>query len=192
MSSPPGAVRLGSMPGEPTDCYDARAADRLGLSPGRRDLAPPQEPPWSVALRTTALALLIMAFWSRLWLGWWAAALVAVALLWTWLNPRIFPAPQSFDHWASEGVFGERVWLNRDAVPVPARHRLAPNILSAVGGISVLFVAWGVLMFEVWPTLFGAALVYLGKLWFLDRMVWLWHDMRDANAEYRGWLVAEE
>ena len=26
--------------------------------------------PWSGILRNTALPLLIMAFWSRLWLGW--------------------------------------------------------------------------------------------------------------------------
>lgn len=40
-------------------------------------------------------------------------------------------------------------------------------------------------MFEPWPTLFGAALVYLGKLWFLDRMVWLCRDMRDTVAMER-------
>ncbi len=28
--------------------------------------------PWSVILRFTVLPLLILAFWSRLWLGWWA------------------------------------------------------------------------------------------------------------------------
>ncbi|MFB6247207.1 MAG: DUF6653 family protein [Salinibacter sp.] len=30
---------------------------------------------------------------------------------------------------------------------------------------------WGVVRLTVWPTLFGAALVCAGKLWFLDRMV---------------------
>ena len=145
--------------------------------------------PWSVLLRNTALPLLVIAFWSRLWFGWGAIGLVAAALLWTWCNPRIFPVPSSFDHWASRAVFGERVWLNRDAVPVPAHHRRAPNVLSAIGGIGVLFVAWGVITFELCPTLFGALLVYLGKLWFLDRMVWLWHDMRDATEEYREWAI---
>ena len=112
---------------------------------------------------------------------------VAIALLWTWFNPRIFPDPKTFDHWASKAVFGERVWLNRDVVPVPLHHRTAPNILSAVSGIGMLFVFWGVYAFDVWPTLFGMALVYMGKLWFLDRMAWLWEEMRDTNDEYRGW-----
>ena len=143
--------------------------------------------PWSVISRFTVLPILITAFWSRLWLGWWAAVPVALGLLWMWLNPRIFPPPHSLDHWTSKGVLGERVWLNRDAVPVPVHHRIAPTILSAISGTGMLFVIWGVLVFDPWPTLFGAAVVYLGKLWFVDRMVWLWHDMENATEEYRMW-----
>ena len=142
--------------------------------------------PWSVVLRNTSLPLLVLAFWSRVWIGWWAIAPVMGAVFWTWLNPRIFPAPRSFDHWTSQSVLGERVWLNRDTVPVPVHHRRAPYILSTVGGLGALVVGWGVLALEIWPTLFGAALVYLGKLWFLDRMVWLWRDMRDTYEDYSG------
>ncbi len=70
-------------------------------------------------------------------------------------------------------------------MPVPAHHRTAPNLLSAVGGIGTLVVAWGVIALDAWPTLVGAALVYAGKLWFLDRMVWLWHDTRGATEDSR-------
>jgi hypothetical protein len=143
--------------------------------------------PWSVILRFTVLPILILAFWSRVWLGWWAVIPVASALLWTWINPRIFKAPQSFDHWTSMAVLGERVWLSRDAVPVPVYHRNVPNILSAASGTGMLFICWGVLVFEPWPAIFGMVVVYLGKLWFLDRMVWLWQDMHDATPEYRSW-----
>ena len=44
--------------------------------------------PWSVVLRNTVLPILIIMFWSRMWLGWWAVLPVALALLWTWFNPR--------------------------------------------------------------------------------------------------------
>ena len=145
--------------------------------------------PWSVALRNTVLPVLVLALWSRLWLGWWAVIPVALALLWMWVNPRIFPAPASLDHWSSKAVLGERVWMNRDAVPVPVHHRTAPNILSVISGLGMLFVLFGVLMFDLWPAVFGMALVYCGKLWFLDRMVWLWEDMKDATPEYRGWGI---
>ena len=88
--------------------------------------------PWSVILRFTVLPILVLAFWSRLWLGWWAVIPIALSLLWIWFNPRIFPAPRSLDHWTSKAVLGERVWLDRDIVPVPDRHRTIPNVLSAI------------------------------------------------------------
>lgn len=97
--------------------------------------------PWSVILRNTVLPVFIIAFWSRFWLGRWAVVPIAVAILWAWLNPRIFPAPQSLDHWTSQGVLGERVWLNRDVIPVPMYHRTIPNILSAVSGTGIIFIA---------------------------------------------------
>ena len=85
--------------------------------------------------------VLILAFWNRAWLGWAALVPVVAALLWTWLDPRVFAPPVSFDDRTSKGVLGERVWLNRDVVPVPAHHLRTPNVLSAVGGIGVIFVA---------------------------------------------------
>lgn len=132
--------------------------------------------PWSVALRNTALPLLVLAFWSRVWPGWLTVVPIILMFLWTWLNSRIFPVPASLHHWASKAVFGEWIWLNRDAVPEPVHHRIIPNILSVVSGIGMLFVVWGVLVFEQWPTRFGMAPVYCCKLWFLDRMVWLHED----------------
>jgi len=143
--------------------------------------------PLSVLLRFTVLPALILACWSRLYLGWWAAAPVALALLWMFLNPRIVPPPASFDHRTSQAVFGERVWLNRDRVPVPPRHRTVPDLLSPVSGTGMLFAAWGVLVFDPWFVILGTVVVCLGKLWFIDRMAFLWQDMKDATDEYRAW-----
>lgn len=139
--------------------------------------------PRSVWSRTTVLPVLILAAWSRVWIGWWALGPGAAALLWTWGNPRLFGRPASLDNWASKSVLGERIWIHRDEVPVPDHHRLAPNILNTVSGIGTLFVIWGVVRLAVWPTLFGAALVYAGKLWFLDRMVWLYEDTTGADDD---------
>ncbi len=142
--------------------------------------------PWSVWSRTTVLPALILAAWSRVWIGGWALALGAIALLWTWFNPRLFGKPPSLDSWASKCVLGERIWVNRDEMPVPEHHRLAPNVLNVVSGIGMLFVIWGVVRLAIWPTLFGAVLAYAGKLWFLDRMVWLYEDMKDATPEHNA------
>jgi hypothetical protein len=50
------------------------------------------------------------------------------------------------------------------------------------------FLAWGLYDLDVWPMLVGFLLAFFGKLWFADRMVWLYEDMKDATPEYRSWL----
>jgi len=145
--------------------------------------------PFSVWTRVfLGLPLLVLAVWSRVWIAdWWLLAL-AGALAFIWLNPRIAPIPRHTDNWASKAVFGERVWLNRAKVPIPLRHRLAPHLLTAISGLGIPFLLWGLYALEVWPTVFGAALIYLGKMWFVDRMAWLYEDMKDKHPEYAAWL----
>ncbi|MES1026090.1 DUF6653 family protein [Gloeocapsa sp. BRSZ] len=145
--------------------------------------------PWSGWTRfTTVLPLLILAVWSRVWLGWLALIPVMLAVVWMWLNPRVFPKPQSTNNWISKGVLGERVWLNRDQIHVPQHHQLAPNILNTIAAVGGVFVIWGLVILSVWYVIFGFTLVTLGKLWYIDRMVWLYEEMKDINLEYRNWL----
>jgi hypothetical protein len=77
--------------------------------------------------------------------------------------------------------------MNRDCVPVPTHHRRMPHVLNIISGIGFLVVVWGTAALALWPLVVGFALVYLGKLWFLDRMVWLYQDMQQM-PEYRIWL----
>ncbi len=144
--------------------------------------------PWSVWSRCTVLPALVLAAWSRVWIGWWALVPGAIALLWNWLNPRVFGAPDSFDSWASKSVLGERIWINRDEAPVPQHHRLTPNVLNAANGIATLVAVWGVVRLAVWPTVLGAVLMYVFKFWFLDRMVWLYEDTTDEEAPHPALL----
>ncbi|NJO80756.1 MAG: hypothetical protein HC827_21140 [Cyanobacteria bacterium RM1_2_2] len=145
--------------------------------------------PWSGWTRfVTTLPLLVLAVWSRVWLGGWSLIPVITAVLWIWLNPRIFPKPRSTDHWISKGVLGERVWLNRDQIPVPQHHHRVPNLLNVVSALGAVLMIGGLIQLDTWPTMFGATLVIFGKLWFIDRMVWLYEDMKDTNPEYRSWL----
>lgn len=144
--------------------------------------------PWSVWTRNSALPVFALAVWSRSWIGIWSVVAVAAAAAWIWINPRIFPPPRTTDSWASRAVFGERIWMQRDKIPVPAHHRWTPHVLSGVAALGLPFVVWGLVALELWPLLLGATLIYAGKLWFLDRMVWLYQDMKDAHPEYRSWL----
>ena len=143
--------------------------------------------PWSVYTRITVLPLLILAIWSRAWWGWWSLVAIALAIAWTWFNPRIFPKPRSTDNWASKGVLGERVWLNRRNIPVPEHHRIMPNILSGVSVIGLPFLIWGLWQLKIWPLWVGLILMLGAKLWFVDRMVWIYEDMKDKDPEYKSW-----
>jgi hypothetical protein len=136
--------------------------------------------PWSVWTRNTVLPLLIIAVWSRAWIGWWCLLPIAAALAWNWINPHLFPTPEHYRHWASRAVLGERIWMARKEKPVPELHRIAPHVLTAAAAAGAMLVILGVWRFHTWTTLLGAALVYAGKLWFLDRMVWLQRDVAGA------------
>ncbi len=86
--------------------------------------------PWSVWTRVPLLALFALAVYFRGPLGAWLWPVLGLLALWAIVNPRAFPPPASTDNWASKGVFGERVWLNRakigaDPAPSPRAGRSA-------------------------------------------------------------------
>ena len=102
-------------------------------------------------------------------------------------NPIFFKKPKSTDNWASKSVLGERVFLNRDKVKIPAHHQTAAKILNLVSSAGIIFAIYGIMKLALWPTISGIALTYLGKSWYLDRMVWLYEEMGNT-PEYRKWL----
>ena len=144
--------------------------------------------PWSVYTRFTMIPLIGLAVWSRVWLHWWSVAPIVVVVLWVWLNPRVFPPPKSTNNWASKVVLGEWVWMNRRSVAVPAHQRQLPNLLSIGAGIGMAVFLAGLIVLHVWTAVVGGIVTVLCKLWFADRMVWLYEEMKDATPEYRSWL----
>ena len=143
--------------------------------------------PLSVWTRFTCLPLLILAIWSRIWLGWGALLLVALAILWTWWNPRAFPAPKRTDGWASKGTFGERVFLNRKTIPIPEHHRKWALFLGFLSATGLPPLIWGLWSLDVALTILGVVLLVLPKVWFVDRMVWLYEDMKGKHPDYAAW-----
>ncbi|MCH2067336.1 MAG: hypothetical protein MK208_08895 [Shimia sp.] len=119
----------------------------------------------------------------------WRGALLPVALvvLWTWWNPRAFAPPSSTENWAAHGTFGERVFLNRKTVPIPSHHTRWAIALGVVSGVGMVPWIWGLWQLDLGMTLFGLSLMIGGKLWFVDRMVWLYQDMKDAHPDYAAW-----
>ncbi|SCZ64079.1 hypothetical protein SAMN04488118_105184 [Epibacterium ulvae] len=144
--------------------------------------------PWSVWTRYSVLPLIVFAFWSRLWIGWWCLIPAGAALLWVFLNPIVFNRPKSTKNWASKAVLGERVYLNRDIVEIPVIHDTPLyKILNTISFTGVMIATWAIIYYSIWGAVLGVALAYLGKSWYLDRMVWLYEMMKSRDAEYQKW-----
>ncbi|MGR3248070.1 MAG: DUF6653 family protein [Paracoccus sp. (in: a-proteobacteria)] len=126
---------------------------------------------WSGWSRVSILPLLALAVWSRVWIGRWAIVVVGAVLLWTWLNPRLFPAPMSIDNWMSQGALGERIWSLRADDPVLAHHASVISVLAAAIIVGALLLLAGSALLNVPLTTTGLAITMLAKLWLLDRMV---------------------
>jgi hypothetical protein len=144
--------------------------------------------PLSVWTRYAAFPFLVAAIWSRMWLGWWALVPLGIVIAWLIWNPRAFPAPRSTNNWASKAVLGERVWLAHPVQEVPRHHIVVTRVTTVFGFVGLVGLIWGLYTFDVGITLLGMVLTIAAKSWFIDRMVWLFEDMKDTRPEYRSWL----
>jgi hypothetical protein len=144
--------------------------------------------PVSVWTRFAVLPLLALAVWSREWIGWWSLAAVALALVFMMVNPLLFPPPRSTRHWASKGVFGERIWTDRAKAELPAQFRsrvLWATYAGQVAGMALL--VYGLVELDLLAVVSGVVMAQIAKAWFLDRMVLLFEDMKARDPEYASW-----
>lgn len=132
--------------------------------------------PWSGWTRISIIPLFTLALMSRVWLGWWCLIPILITFFWTWYNPRAFRKPQDINNWMSKGVMGERIWLNKENYRVDPHHIKMSHIINIATAIGLVPYIWGLIYFNYEFILLGIIILIGGKLWFLDRMVWLYHD----------------
>ncbi|MEV1242865.1 DUF6653 family protein [Nonomuraea sp. NPDC050022] len=135
--------------------------------------------PWSVWTRFAAIPLMMLAIWSRTWIGWWSLVPVALVVVWLIVNPHAFPAIEQPTSWTAKGIYGEKMWFQNRSLVV-GDHRKVQRLLIAVGLAGFALLAWGLVALEVWPAVFGATLVVLGQLWRIDRLGQLYERHRAA------------
>src|SRR5262245_5425497 len=116
--------------------------------------------PISVATRFAVLPMLALSIWSRDWIGWWCLVPIVLSLVFMMVNPLLFPKPRSTRNWASKGVFGERVWSERNAVPVPPQFTQAvPRVTYAIQTVGAVALAYGLVRFDLIATLTGLVIL---------------------------------
>lgn len=142
--------------------------------------------PWSVYTRFVALPLLTLAIWSRTWIEGYSIILIAVLLIWIYYNPKAFKKPKHTNSWASKAVLGERLMLHKKE-KIPEHHLKAITYIKIFASISFITTVYGVIFLHIWLSIFGIILTILTKLWFLDRMVWLYQDLHHSSDIYKSW-----
>ncbi len=147
--------------------------------------------PWSGWTRIALFPFWFITLWSWTWIGWWALGPALVLSLWTWLNPRVFPRYQDDRSWITRGVLGERMFVNRQTVPVPQEHVQIAHILTGFALFFLIAAIVGFVTQTFWLALGGWLLSITCKLWFVDRMVWIYENMKDATPEYRSWRTGQ-
>lgn len=136
--------------------------------------------PWSVWSRFATLPFLVLSIWSRVWVGWYCLIPIGILIVWIVINPTLFPKPKNFSSWGAKAVLGERRFVNRKEDSIPDGHLTVILILNVLQSLSGIILIYGLWKLDLSFTLHGTVYVYLTKMWFLDRMVWLYESTTSA------------
>jgi polyferredoxin len=99
--------------------------------------------PWSIWTRFATLPFLIVAIWSRVWMGWYCVIPIVLLIIWFMVNPTLFRKPKSFENWLVKAVFGEKYWVERKKRPIPKHHNTLVLILILLQMIGVILLGIG-------------------------------------------------
>ena len=165
---------------------DARLAALFGL---RGDGWLRHANPVSVWVRFAVVPLIVLSIWSRRWIGPRSLLPLAASLVFTVVEPLLFPPPRSTRNWASRGVLGERIWADRNAVDLPEdfRSTAVPNTTYAFQFAGLALLTRGLAVFDLRSVVAGLLLVQCAKAWFIDRMVLLFRTMAARDPRYASW-----
>ena len=146
--------------------------------------------PVSVYSRIFSYPLIILALWSyHFWDLLYALGLGISVVLWLYVNPRLFKVPRSTNNWASKVTFGERIWLHHEnRTEIPCHHsKIFISTLLIVSGIGFIGTIYFSMIADFKLTLLASLMCWGAKVWYCDRMVWLFEDMKNFE-KYSAWV----
>jgi hypothetical protein len=144
--------------------------------------------PASVWTRFGVLPMLVGSIWSRKWIGRRCLIPLGLSTAWLFANPLFFSPPASTKNWASKGVLGERIWVDNDRSELPDEfNSVMPTVAQAYQAVGLAPLAYGLARLKLGPTVGGVLIVQGGKLWYIDRMVLLFDEMKTRKPEYARW-----
>lgn len=124
--------------------------------------------------RVPSGAVVVYAVHDRNW------RLFGAALVWTAVNPLLFPPPETEDAWMTRAVLAERWWIEAQANrTVGFGYPNVCNTAGALGFLYALYAAWR--QSPTGATLGVVASVGL-KLWWLRVLVRQYDEKTDGEA----------
>ena len=72
---------------------------------------------------------------------------------------------------------GERLYLNRKNAPIPKHHNPILKVITGLATLGVGVLIYGLFTLNLWAAICGLLLSMIAKLWFVDRMVWLYMEV---------------
>ena len=62
-----------------------------------------------------------------------------------------------------------------------------PNVAQALQVVGLVALVYGLIDLDAWVTITGTLIVQVAKLWYIDRMVLLFDEMKQRDPEYARW-----
>ena len=140
--------------------------------------------PASVWTRFAILPMLVGSIWSRKWIGRRSLIPLAVSSAWLVVNPMFFEPPRSTKN---SGIQGSARGADLDGGR-PIREYLisqsvVPTVAASYQAIGLAPLVYGLAALKATPTVLGVLIVQGGKLWYIDRMVLLFEEMKSQDPD---------
>lgn len=180
----------------PNSGFPAGSQKHISPNPAGAGLVAPigTTPPASPAVilaKIAAPCVIVAGLWSQIWIGTGTACVLTVLMCIV-----LYSAAYRMPDFRSQGsilrliAYGERIWLNRIASPVPPQLNQQITVLNLVFLVGLLSAITGGFLTSPILTATGLAVCYAAQFVYFSKLNQLYQAMREKNALYRFWAIS--